>query len=224
MNIQHFTFALDHARSSDWEHFEELCSRFLASEFPTLRTMANPTGDGGRDSELFYSSEEGLTVAFQYSLAKAWKAKISKTLKKIKDKFPHVRVLIYLSNKKIGANSDQIRKTCLDEGVSLDIRDLSWFSERMNIDDNKYKAAETFYQIIAEPLLKEQKVIEKNRPSLTTLESKAALTYLAMQWEDERTDKGLTKVVYEALTLSALRNTNSDSRMSRSNIHDVILG
>ncbi|HHJ17569.1 MAG TPA: hypothetical protein ENJ80_12805 [Gammaproteobacteria bacterium] len=221
MNPQLFTFALDNARSSDWEHFEELSSRFLASEFAELRTMASPSGDGGRDSELF--SPEGITsVAIQYSVAKDWKSKIARTLKSIKDNFPSVRVLIYVTNKKIGADGDAIKGTCMKGGVSLDIRDFSWFSERLNLDDNKYTAATAFSQVIAMPLLEGQKIIEKARPSLTTIESKAALTYLAMQWEDEKTDKGLSKVVYEALVLAALRNTGLDRRLPRSDIHKTI--
>ncbi len=223
MNLQLFIFALERARPSDWEYFEELSSRFLASDFSELKTMASPSGDGGRDSELF-SSAGAPSVAIQYSVAKDWNTKISNTLKKLQKDFPSVRVLIYLTNKKIGANGDTIKSACLQKGVSLDVRDLSWFSERMNLDDNKYAAAKSFSQIIAMPLLEGQKIIEKNRPSLTTIESKAALTYLAMHWEDEKTDKGLSKVVYEALVLSALRNTSSDSRMSRSEIHRTIFG
>lgn len=53
MNRKLFELALERLRPSDWEHFEELSSAFLASDFPSLRTMASPSGDGGRDSELF---------------------------------------------------------------------------------------------------------------------------------------------------------------------------
>ncbi|TCO79692.1 hypothetical protein EV699_1171 [Plasticicumulans lactativorans] len=223
MNSQLFVFALEHARSSDWEHFEELSSRFLASEFPELRTMANPTGDGGRDSELF--SPAGFpSVVAQYSVSKDWGQKIRKTIKRLKEEFPTVQVLVYTTNRKIGASGDKIKSESIKQGLSLDIRDLSWFSERIDLDDNKYSAAKAFSQVVAIPLLDGQKIIEQNRPSLTTIESKAALIYLAMQWEDENTDKGLSKIVYEALVLSALRNTNSDRRMVRRAVHEAITG
>lgn len=223
MNPQLFAFALERARTSDWEHFEELSSRFLVSEFPELRTMASPSGDGGRDSELF--SPTGIpSVAVQYSVSQDWRTKIRKTIKRLKENFPSVRVLVYATNKKIGANGDELKSEILKNGLMLDIRDFSWFSERMNLDDNKYSAARAFSQFVATPLLEEQKVIEQNRPSLTTIESKAALTYLAMQWEDENSDKGLSKVVYEALVLSALRNTNSDRRLTRRAVHEAITG
>ncbi|MBU2759923.1 hypothetical protein [Acidithiobacillus sulfurivorans] len=221
MNQSLFIFALENMRSSDWEHFEELSSRFLASDFPELRTMANPSGDGGRDSELF-SSEGNRSVVIQYSVAIDWNKKIDRTLNRIKETNQSVRVLIYVTNKKIGAGGDKIKSKCMSEGVSLDIRDISWFSERMNLDDNKYYAANEFCNIVALPLLEGQKIIETSRPSLTTIESKAALVYLAMQWEDEQTDKGLSKVTYEALVLAALRSTNSDNRLSRSDIHRTI--
>jgi hypothetical protein len=78
--------------------------------------------------------------------------------------------------------------------------------------------------VIAKPYLESEKIIEKSRPSLSTIESKAALTYLGMQWEDESTDKGLTKIVFESLVRAALRNTNSDKRLPRKEIHNLIFG
>jgi hypothetical protein len=57
MNINLFKLALDRLKPSDWEDFERLASDFLAAEFTNLRTMAHPSGDGGRDSELFSPME-----------------------------------------------------------------------------------------------------------------------------------------------------------------------
>lgn len=223
MNQQLFAFALEHARPSDWEHFEELSSRFLVSEFPELRTMASPSGDGGRDSELF-SPTGTPSVTVQYSVSQEWRTKIRKTIKRIQEEFPSAKVLVYVTNKKIGANGDEIKSESIKTGLMLDIRDFSWFSERMNLHENRYSAAKAFSQFVAIPLLEGQKVIEQNRPSLTTIESKAALTYLAMQWEDESSDKGLSKVVYDALVLSALRNTKSDKKLARRTVHETIAG
>jgi hypothetical protein len=103
MNRKIFELALEKTRSSDWEYFEELSSNFLASEFGSLRTMASPSGDGGRDSELF--SPDGTTyVAVQYSVAKNWDVKIRKTIKRLSEKFDDIKVLIYTTNQIIGAN------------------------------------------------------------------------------------------------------------------------
>ena len=193
MNRKLFELALDKTRPSDWEYFEELSSGFLASELTSLRTMASPSGDGGRDSELF-SSDGNTYVAVQYSVSKDFDAKVTKTIKRLEENFGQIRVLIYCTNQQIGAKGDALKQKCLKKGVSLDIRDKNWFLERYELDDNKYNCASRLVDVIARPLLESEAIIEKSRPALTSIESKAALTYLGMQWEDEKTDKGLTKI------------------------------
>jgi hypothetical protein len=222
MNRKLFELALDKTRPSDWEYFEELSSGFLASELESLRTMASPSGDGGRDSELF--SSDGLTyVAVQYSVSKDFDSKVMRTIKRLEDNFSQIKVLIYCTNQQIGAKGDTLKKKCMAKGVSLDIRDKSWFLERYENDDTKYSCAVQLVDVIARPLLESESIIEMTRPALTSIESKAALTYLGMQWEDESTDKGLTKIAFESLVRAALRNTSSDQRMSRSTIHEKVL-
>lgn len=222
MNRKMFELALDKLRPSEWEHFEEISSNFLASDFNKLRTMASPSGDGGRDSELF-SPDGKNTVSIQYSVSEGWDAKIKKTLKRISENLNEVRVLIYMTNQVIGAKGDSIKALAItDYGISLDIRDRNWFLERYELDDAKYGAASTLVDIIARPFLEGEKVIEKKRPALTALESKAALTYLGLQWEDESTDKGLTKIAFESLVRAALRNTSSESRLSREDLYNTI--
>lgn len=218
MNRKLFELALDKTRSSDWEYFEELSSGFLASELPSLRTMATPSGDGGRDSELF--SPDGSTyVAIQYSVTKDFEQKVTKTIKRLEENFKQIRVLIYCTNQQIGAKGDSLKQKCLSKGVSLDIRDKSWFLERYELDDNKYNCAKALVDVIARPILESESIIEKSRPALTSIESKAALTYLGMQWADETTDKGLTKIAFESLVRAALRKTNSENRILRKDIH-----
>ncbi|WP_207144148.1 hypothetical protein, partial [Thiococcus pfennigii] len=119
MNTQLFAFALEQARPSHWEPFEELGSRFLVSEFPELRTMASPSGDGGRDSELF-SPTGNPVVAIQYSVSTDWRTKIRSTIKRITGQFPTVRVLLYVTSKKIGASGDQMKAETLQKGIILD--------------------------------------------------------------------------------------------------------
>jgi len=222
MNRKIFELALERLRSSDWEYFEELSSQFLASEFPDIRTMANPSGDGGRDSELF--TPNGVAnVAIQYSVSESWGSKIGGTVRRLKDTFPGTTVLIYMTNQVIGAKGDKKRAELIGKGVSLDIRDRSWFLDRFEIDDAKYGAASCLVDTIATPYLEGKELIEKKRPSLNNQEAKAALLYLGMQWEDESTQKGLTKVAYEALVRGALRGTDSDSRITRNTIHEKVL-
>ena len=222
MNRKLFELALDKTRSSDWEYFEELSSGFLASEFTSLRTMASPSGDGGRDSELF-SSDGATYVAVQYSVAKDFDPKVMRTIKWLEENFDQIRVLIYCTNQQIGAKGDALKQKCIGKGVSLDIRDKSWFLERYELDDNKYSCASQLVDVIARPFLESESIIEKSRPALTSIESKVALTYLGMQWEDENTDKGLTKVAFESLVRAALRNTSSENRMARIEVHKNVV-
>jgi hypothetical protein len=74
--------ALKNLKPSDWERFERLASTFLASEWPRIRTMASPSGDGGRDSEL-YSPEGSANVVVQYSVQADWVAKARGTVKRL---------------------------------------------------------------------------------------------------------------------------------------------
>jgi len=222
MNRRLFELALDKTRPSDWEYFEELSSGFLASELPSLRTMASPSGDGGRDSELF-SSDGSIYVAVQYSVSKDFDPKVMRTIKRLEENFDQIRVLIYCTNQQIGAKGDALKQKCLGKGISLDIRDKSWFLERYKLDDNKYSCASQLVDVIARPLLESEAIIENSRPALTSLESKAALTYLGMQWEDENTNKGLTKIAFESLVRAALRNTKSENRMTRKNVHEKVI-
>ena len=153
MNKKLFELALEKIRPSDWEYFEELSSGFLASDFDSLRTMASPSGDGGRDSELF--SADGATyVAVQYSVTKGFDAKVSKTIKRLQENFDQIRVLIYCTNQQIGAKGDALKKICLTKGISLDIRDRSWFLDRFEINDANYGCASQLVNVIARPLLR----------------------------------------------------------------------
>jgi hypothetical protein len=221
MNLNLFKFALEKLEPSDWDEFEKLSSAFLATDFSDLRTMAHPSGDGGRDSELF-TTEKQKIIAFQYSVQKDWKDKINKTVKRITTEFPDVRLLIYLTNQQIGAQADEIKRVLIGKGFSLDVRDRTWFLERAEIGDNRIAAAERLIDRIARPYLASEQVINKPSASLTSQEARAALLYLGLQWQDDITEKGLTKLSFDALVRAALRHTHADSRITRSQIHETI--
>lgn len=213
--------ALEKLESSDWAHFEQLCSSFLISEFETLRTMAHPSGDGGRDSELF-SPENRPFISAQYSVSKDWKTKIRSTAKRLKSEFPDVRIIVYMSNRQIGGQADKLKKELLDQNISLDTRDRSWFLDRVYTDEIRENAARELIDRIARPYLEGEDLITKRSSPLTSGEAKAALLYLGLQWQDDITDKGLTKLSFDALVRAALRHTHSDQRMSRQKIHQSI--
>ena len=222
MNPSLFKLALDRLEPSQWDLFEKLSSSFLAMEFNQLRTMANPSGDGGRDSELFQA--DGMPfICFQYSVRKDWKNKILQTAKRLQETLPEVRILIFLSNKEIGALADELKTSFLGVGLSLDVRDKNWFMERATIGESREHAANMLIEQIALPYLAGESVINKPSSPLTSGEARAALLYLGLQWQDDITEKSLTKLSFDALVRSVLRHTHTDIRISRSEIQQAVL-
>jgi hypothetical protein len=210
--------ALSRLTSADWEQFEQLSSSFLASEYPSLRTMASPSGDGGRDSELFTDDGEP-TIAMQYSVTDSWASKIRQTVARLESTFPSIATLVYLTNQVIGAKADTLRKEIRLAGVFLDIRDRSWFLDRANTDRNREFAAEALAQKFVDPLLP-SKIIDKSLVTgIEGEEAKTALLFLEMQVQDTGRSLGLTKSSYDTLIRAALRDTNTTKRLKRQEIY-----
>ena len=67
MSRERLHLALDRLRADQWKIFEEFSSAFLASQYPNLRTVASPSGDDGRDAELF-SYDGRIPTVLQYSV------------------------------------------------------------------------------------------------------------------------------------------------------------
>jgi hypothetical protein len=153
---ERFELALDQLKGSDWARFEALASRFLVPDYPHLRTMASPSGDGGRDAE-FYHPDSEPTFVFQYSVQLAWEPKIKATLVRLAKTFPHVKSLTYVTNQTIGARGDKIKSEARKAGVFLDVLDKNWFLDRMTLGDGRAQAAEDLARAIVDPLL-----IDKN--------------------------------------------------------------
>lgn len=213
--------ALERIGSGDWETFEKFASEFLAVEYPDLRTMAAPNGDKGRDAEVF-TSDNVPKVAFQYSVTASWKTKITDTLDTIKKNFPSVTTLIYMTNQVIGPAADELRETSRrDKKISLDIRDRSWFVEREESYPQRRVASEELSKQFVDPLLSKRGVTERVS-SLTAAESKVAVLHLALDDRDQASDQSLTKSCFEALVLAALHDTDSETRLSLSEIQDGV--
>ncbi|MCK4681817.1 hypothetical protein KAT59_02170, partial [Candidatus Bipolaricaulota bacterium] len=183
--------------------------------------MAHPAGDRGRDSELFQPDGKPF-IAFQYSIRKDWKQKISQTATRLGEEFPSVRILIYMSNQQIGGQADELKRTLLEDGLSLDVRDRNWFLERATLGVSREHAAEQLIDRIARPYLSGERVINKPSSALSSGEARAALLYLGLQWRDDMTEKGLTKLSFDALMRAALRHTHSNNRIHRSKVHKTI--
>lgn len=216
VSADRFIFALSHVRPEGWQEFERLSSRFLVSDFPNLRTTASTSGDKGRDAELF-TSDAFPKVLFQFSVQEKWSAKIAATLKTVSETFPDYDTVIFISSQQIGARGDEWRNKARNDGRNLDIRDRNWFVDRFELDTNRSKAAEDFSNYVADPILRSG--VETSTSALHGQEARTALVYLEMQAKDENAAKGLTKSCFDALVRCVLRDTSSDSRMTRSDVH-----
>lgn len=218
MNPKRFDLALERIQPAQWKRFEEFASAFLSSDFPNLRTMAAPSGDRGRDAELF-STKDDPSVLLQYSVTADWNDKIKKTVTKIKQEFPEVSLLVYATNQVIGANADELKKSLRkNENIFLDIRDRGWFVERLDFSQQTQITAEKLAQDIVDPYLASAAVIDKKAIALTSGEAQAAFIYLGLQWEDDNREKGLTKLCFDGLVRAVLRETHSDNRYTRDEV------
>lgn len=222
VSYERFKYALSNLDGRKWRMFEILANAFLASEFSSLRPMASASGDDGLDASLFQPSDDAET-AIQYSVRKDWQAKIKETCERIKETFPDTSVIIYATNQVIGATANELRKAVRkDYGFYLDIRDQEWFLTQRNAGARNSAEADEFCSNAMDIRSIGSDAIDKQAQALTDLETKAAFVYLKLQWADDTRDKGLTKVCFEALVRSVLRDTSSDDRMSRQQIKDQI--
>lgn len=210
--------ALELLKSSDWERFEKLSSIFLATDFSDLRTVASPSGDGGRDSELFSPHGEP-RVLLQYSVTPQWSDKIRRTIDRVKETFPDSLMLVFVSSYPIGALADEIKRAArVNHGLTLDVRDRTWFIDRVLGSSACEQAAEELAQATVDPYLAKNEETTHVPSELSSQEAIAAVTFLGLQWQDDVREKGLTKLAFEALVRAVLKDTNSESRMSRTTI------
>lgn len=223
MQRERLQLALERIRPEQWKLFEDFASAFLSTLYPGLRTLASLAGDQGRDAELF-SYDGKISTVLQYSVAGEWKRKIRATAQIISENQPHVRVLIYVTSQSILSAADLLKRDISNEyGLVLDIHDAAWFLDRVSGNESRESAAEYLATKIVDPYLASKGVLEDTAPALSSAEYQAALTFLELQWEDDTRDKGLTRLSFQALVRAALRNTNSDSRMPRADIHRQIV-
>ncbi|MFI6800550.1 hypothetical protein [Streptosporangium canum] len=217
-----FKFALANIDGTQWRLFETLANTFISDEYPSLRPLASASGDEGMDAGLFFPSDE-LKTALQFSVRKDWEAKIVETCKRLKVTHPETNVLIFASNQNIGAAGNSIKKVARQEySLFLDVRDREWFLTQRNASAKVIAEADSFCNRIGDPQLSGPQSIEHRAQALSDLESKAAFVYLGLQWEDDTREKGLTKLCFDALVRSALRDTTSESRISRQEVRDQI--
>lgn len=220
---ERFDYALERCPPTSWHAFERLARSYMASDYQAFRTLAASSGDGGRDGMLFLT-EDDESVAVQVSLSQDWAGKIRATQARLRDTHPQVRELIYLTNQEIGARGDDLRRTFREaRAVRLDIRDRSWFVDREHASTSTTRAADAFCRQIIDPLLPRAEVFDRGHAILSNDESRAALLYLVMQSTDDSNDRQLTKLCFDALVRTALRETDNEHRMARADIYGWVL-
>ena len=213
--------ALERLKPGDWARFERFASQFLSLDYPALRTTANAAGDLGRDSELFSPDGDPSTL-LQYSVTANWPAKIRQTAKRIRENFKNASILVYATNQVIGAKADELKKELrTTQKLVLDVHDRSWFIDRLR-GDERCKIAEELAVDIVDPYLAGREVIETKALTLDNYEAKAAVVHLELQWEDDSRAKGLTKLSFDALVKSVMRETSSENRMTISAVRAAV--
>lgn len=222
VSYERFKYALANLDGRQWRLFEILANTFLAAEFPNLRPLASATGDDGMDAGLFQPNDDPETI-LQYSVRKDWATKVWETVKRLKQTQPDTAVLIYATNQEIGADGNNLRRDVRTKsGIYLDIRDREWFLTQRNSSTAVSAEADEFCGKVADPQLFGAGGIEKQAQALSDLEAKAAFIYLKLQWADGTRDQELTKLCFEALTRSVLRDTTSDARLTRDEVRSNV--
>ncbi|MCU1389740.1 MAG: hypothetical protein JWL72_3078 [Ilumatobacteraceae bacterium] len=218
-----FEFALRNVEASQWQAFERLSRKFMAADYREMRTLASAAGDGGRDGMLFLADGDE-TVAIQMSLSIDWAAKIRRTAVRLDEKHSQVTDLIYLTSQEIGAKGDDLRRDLRkNRHLILDIRDRSWFVDRELSSPATREAADAFSRLVVDPLLPVTEIVDRGHELLSNHESRAALLYLVLQAEDDSQDRQLTKMCFDSLVRTALRETDNEHRMSRDEVYAWVL-
>ncbi|GAA3632013.1 hypothetical protein GCM10022200_13590 [Microbacterium awajiense] len=211
-------FALEQLGSGDWQLFERFCSEFLIPDFPALRTTATPSGDKGRDGELFALSGVART-GFQYSVTASWKSKIRDTVKTAESNGLGYSRLIYCTSQAIGAQADDLVAELWDDhGIVLDIRDREWFCERETSAPERAVAAEELCAQIVDPIVSSRGIATATGAALSSEDARVAMVQLALNESDRFGDKNLTKTSFDALVQSVLVGTSQDDTLDEAKI------
>lgn len=218
-----FRKALEGLDSRNWQLFEEVASKFLADEFSSLRSLADGSGDGGRDGVLL-SPADYPAFAVQYSVSENTSAKIRATARRLNDAHPEVTNLIYLTPRNVptavkDAEGIHLRK---NHRLHLDIRDASWFLDREERSPSTRAAADLAGRTIVDPLLASAGLLKNATQELSSEETRAALLFLTLQREDDDQNRGLTRLCFDALVRAVLRSTDNTNLMTRVQVHAAV--
>ncbi len=215
MPSERLSLALERLQPGDWLQFERFAAEFLAVEMPSLRTTAATAGDKGRDGQI-YAPEGQPTTFCQYSVTKAWLPKVVSTKKILEENGFTVRRLIYCTNQVIGPLADDLVEEFRLDGISLDVRDRSWFVDREFTYPQRETASAELAERFVTPLLAARGLAERVASPLDQGGAQVALLHLALEGYDQSSDKGLTKSCFESLVMSTLHDSSAASTRSTS--------
>jgi len=203
--------------------FERLAQVVLANEYPSLRPLASMSGDEGLDAGIFRPKDD-TTVAVQYSVRRDPARKVEETCKRLKETHPETLVLVYVTNQAVGPAATAIRRDARTKHqIHVDVRDQEWLLTQRNVSAAVEAEAEQFIGVVADPAAASvDDVIGRQAQALSDLEAKAAFVYLELQWADERREKGLSGLCFEALVRAVLRDTTSEQRLPRQRVRDQV--
>ncbi|MDQ0102986.1 hypothetical protein J2T10_002643 [Paenarthrobacter nicotinovorans] len=222
MTAARLKLALEQIQPSDWRLFESFAAEFLVVDYPMLRTTASPSGDGGRDGELFVP--DGMPeIGFQYSVTKDWSTKIKQTRSRLKDTFPGIKRIIYVTNQVIGAGADQLKRELWDEyGVLVDVLDQSYFLERELTNPQRSAASDELSAKLVDPFLASRGVVANVGQALSHDEGRLALLHLTLDRTDGANGRSLTKSCFDSLVLSVLHDTTAENMKTMAEIQSDV--
>jgi hypothetical protein len=207
-------FALTHLQPGDWEAFEGLASAYLSSDFAELRLIAG-AGDEGRDAVFSLPAQQHVVV--QFAIVEDWKTKINLTLDRLAEAGHACTVLIYATSREIGPRAEAVKKDLLqNRGVFLDVRDRAYFVDQVHGSIAKTEAARALADRVVDPMLPGQDVVRNS--SIENPELRAGLLYLELQRHDQSESRNITGLTYDTFVLGSLRETDPDTRLTRSQI------
>jgi hypothetical protein len=211
---ERLTLALKQLGPQDGFSFEKFANAFLTADFPALRPVAG-MHDGARDA--FIYNDLDLPDSFiQHSVTKDWKTKIKATIKALRKEGHNVRELVYCSPQDIQREADELKRDLRRDGVSLDVRDKTYFLANANNSQGQELASELLARQFVDPLISPMALARGADSSvLNSEEERVAATYLTCAMYDRNPDKSLTRFTYESLVQYALRDATPEALMPK---------
>src|ERR1051325_4308356 len=203
---ERLSFAFDQLTPEDGGEFERFVNSFLILEIPSLRPVAG-MHDGAMDAFVYQVGEE-IYVFLQSSVTKDWSGKINRTITALIENGNKVRELIYCTNQPIIQKTAILRTELRQRGISLDVRDRSYFLASANATDKQTSVCEEFAKKFVNPILAAKRIEKGMEVVLTDSEERTALVFLDLSLRNRLSEMALTKVAFDSLVTFALRDSS----------------